>query len=508
MQKNSKQGWKEKLPEVFHWVESLNFTSIQDTEKSAHHIVGVRSDSEDPSAYEIDAPSLSKTIKDKIKNYCSSFGWRPRQGVLSVCVEECWFILVPTSSLNVEASQKARQLGMDAGNYLRSLEVKTAILCSSSELSTLDMWEGFAHSYYSLESFKASGNGSFTFPEKVKFLSEEHGPEKEEAYKATVCGSLITRALCDSPPNWLNSEKFAELAVAMANELGIRCEIKGKKDLEELGMGSFLSVAKGTSIEPKLIVFEIEGKNPDKKVALIGKGLTFDAGGISLKPSAGMDQMKYDMCGGGAVFGTAYALSKIKPQTNVVCMIGAVENMPYNEATRPGDVVTAMNGKTVEILNTDAEGRLVLIDLLHYAEIKYKPEMMIDIATLTGAVIIALGHVGSGMMTNSEKLAEYMKEQTKKIGEPLWHLPMWPELDKEVKSVAADFKNITVNSVGAKSLSAGSFLKAFVKDTPWAHLDIAGTAWDCRATGYPSSGSSAFGMKTLLHAALNFRGLD
>jgi leucyl aminopeptidase len=247
-----------------------------------------------------------------------------------------------------------------------------------------------------------------------------------------------------------------------------------------------------------MIVIEIAGANPNETVALIGKGLTFDSGGISLKPGLGMGEMKYDMSGGAAVLGAAYFLGSVRPKSKVVCIIGAVENMPGPTATRPGDVVVAMNGKTIDVQNTDAEGRLVLCDLLHYANVTYKPTLMVDIATLTGAVLHALGHAGAALMSNDQHTADHVLKTAREQGEPFWQLPLWPELEKEVKGECSDLANIAKPNVQAGTIIGGIFLAEFVGSTKWVHLDIAGTGWGCRATGFPAAGGSSFGLRTMV----------
>lgn len=288
----------------------------------------------------------------------------------------------------------------------------------------------------------------------------------------------------------------------------MKCQILNKEQIAKLGMGSFISVSNGSNFEPRLIRIEIDGRDSSKTVALVGKGLTFDSGGTSLKPALGMGEMKYDMSGGAAVLATAHYLAKNKPATNVVCLIGAVEkNILSAGATRPSDVVKSMSGKTIEILNTDAEGRLVLCDVMHYARTEFKPALMIDIATLTGAVLYALGHAGAGLMVNDQKAADYVSKVARDVGEPLWQLPMWPELEKEVKSEVADLANIAKPSVLAGTILAATFLREFAGDTPWAHVDIAGTAVGCAATGYPSGGASAYGVRLLAGACMQFEKL-
>ncbi len=506
MEKRSQGQWRDLLPAVYSWIGSARFQYTQEPNSGAHHIIGVHADSTRPEKYELDAPGLSPELRKALKEHGSQLGWRPQAGPLLLSLQGSSYILLAISSLRVNNVQKARQLGADAANFLRNLSVEAVVICASKELNVLNVWDGLVQSFYSLESFKGAMEEKFSLPKRMAFLGYEAKPDVEKKYRIMAQANALVRMISDAPANWLNSEKFAEIASQVADELGIACEIKGRSEIQALGMGSFASVAKGTKVDPKLIVLEVKGKDTSKTIALLGKGLTFDSGGLSLKSPSGMEQMKYDMAGGAAVLGAAYVLSQIQPPTNVVCIIGAVENMPFDNATRPGDIVQAMNGKTIEIINTDAEGRLVLADLLHYAATRYKPEFMVDAATLTGVVITALGHAGSGLFANSQALANHLLKVSEKMGEPLWQLPMWPELEKELKSTVADYKNTSVDATGAKACVASIFLKGFVGETSWAHLDIAGTAWDCKASGYPTSGASGFGLRTLTQACLDFTG--
>ncbi|MBI2602314.1 MAG: leucyl aminopeptidase [Deltaproteobacteria bacterium] len=501
-----KENWQNFLPSIHSWIEQTEFLHCKDPVPNAHHVVLVQPSADNPSAFELDAPHLSASLRQRVKEQGTKVGWTPKAGNLILSVDNASFVLVPAKGLQVSTAQKGRQAGLDAAASLKFLGVETLVCCEGQNIRALDIWDGLSQGYYAVDEFKAEKTTS-KVPGKVYILGPETNKSLQKHYIAMGKAQCLVRALGDSPPNWLNSEKFAEIASAMSGQMGVRCKIQGREEIEVMGMGAFHSVAKGTYTDPKLITIEIEGRDRTRTIALAGKGLTFDSGGISLKDPKGMDQMKYDMCGGAAVLGTAYFLSQVQAPTNVVCIIGAVENLPGNQASRPGDIVQAMNGKTIEILNTDAEGRLVLADLLHYAVSNYHPEFVVDIATLTSAVVIALGHVGSGLMSNSDRLTQFLLQGAETLGEPLWHLPLWPELDEEIKSVVADYKNITTESVGAKSLSAGSFLKAFVGKTPWGHLDIAGTAWDCKATGFPKEGASSVGLRTLTRACLDFETL-
>jgi len=316
-------------------------------------------------------------------------------------------------------------------------------------------------------------------------------------------GAVFARDLGNQAPNLLTPAVMARQAKRLA---GGRLAVKvlNEKAMEKLGMGSLLGVSRGSSQPAKLIVFEYKAPGAKGNVAVIGKGLTFDSGGISIKPSARMDEMRYDMCGGGAVMGLFHALSKgalgvHKPKKNIIGVIAAVENMPDADAQRPGDVVTAMDGQTIEVLNTDAEGRLVLADAICYAKKFYKPEMMCDLATLTGAVVVALGHEMAGVMGNDQKLIDALIDAGDASDEPLWQLPLWQCHKDQIKTKFADVANLNSPAHGNGSTAGGAFLSYFAGETPWAHLDIAGAAWGGVAKDYYKSGASGTAVRTLLN---------
>ena len=298
---------------------------------------------------------------------------------------------------------------------------------------------------------------------------------------------------------------MAELSVEIADDCDeMESEIIDVKDFVKMGFGSFYGVAKASPLPAKMILIKYSGGNKsDKPLALVGKGLTFDTGGISLKPPTKMDEMKFDMCGSGTVLGVMKAVSELKPKLNIIFAIGATENMPGGNAMRPGDIVTAYNGKTIEVLNTDAEGRLVLADVLSYVVEKYKPEAMIDFATLTGAVLVALGDRASGVMGNDEKLMNLIKSSSEYTGERVWELPLWKEYSKDIKSNIADIKNLGRGRL-AGTISAGVFLKEFVGDTPWVHMDIAGTAWGPKEPAYmPRNGATGVAVRLIYNLIEN-----
>jgi leucyl aminopeptidase len=316
--------------------------------------------------------------------------------------------------------------------------------------------------------------------------------------------------MANEPGNAWTPVKFAEFGQQLAKEHDLQCEIIEKAEMEELGMGGILGVNQGSAQPPKLVILRYQGaeaktaptQNPT--LMLVGKGLTFDAGGISLKPSQGMQDMKYDMCGGAAVINAMQAIAEEKPKgVNVIALIPATENLPASTALKPGDIITHFGGRTSEIINTDAEGRLILADALAYGIKTWKPDAVIDLATLTGAVIVGLGHHRTGLLATDDALAEQILVAGDQAGEPLWRLPLGPEYSKQIKSRVADIKN--TGGKGAGTITAAAYLQEFVGDTPWAHLDIAGTAWNFTEKSYIPKGPSGIAVRTLLHLVRHWK---
>ncbi len=308
---------------------------------------------------------------------------------------------------------------------------------------------------------------------------------------AIAQGSALSKQLGNMPANYATPTHLGNIAKQLAKEYGFKVQVLERKQIAALKMNSFLSVAKGSTEPPRFIVLEYKGDTgkTSAKAAptvLVGKGITFDSGGISLKPGAGMDEMKYDMCGAASVLGTFKVLGELKPNIHVVGLIAACENMPAGNANKPGDIVTTMNGLTIEILNTDAEGRLILCDALTYAE-RYKPAAVVDMATLTGACVVALGHHHSGLFANNDALAQELQTAGKAQQDTAWRMPLDTEYNEQLKSNFADLANI--GGMPAGSVTAACFLSKFTEKYPWAHLDIAGTAWKSGtnkgATGRP-----------------------
>jgi len=309
-------------------------------------------------------------------------------------------------------------------------------------------------------------------------------------------GVFLTRDLVSEPPNTLFPEEFANRASELA-KLGVEVNVLGEAEMTKLGMGALVGVGQGSERESKLVSMKWQGGAPgDPWLAVVGKGVTFDTGGISLKPGAGMEEMKFDMAGAGCVTGLMHALAARKAKANIVGVIGCVENMPSHNAQRPGDVVTTMSGQTIEVINTDAEGRLVLADALYYTVKTFKPKQVIDLATLTGAIIVALGSYQAGLFSNDDDLAATLTAAGKATGEELWRMPLGDRYDKDINSDIADMKNVG-KAREAGSTAGAILLQRFVEGTPWAHLDIAGTAWTKSDEAVTPKGATGYGVRLL-----------
>ncbi|MEN9289590.1 MAG: hypothetical protein RL317_1213 [Pseudomonadota bacterium] len=326
-------------------------------------------------------------------------------------------------------------------------------------------------------------------------------------YSALVQGVALTRELVTEPANVIYPETFVERCQRL-KDAGVEIEVLGEAEMRAAGMGALLGVAQGSVREPKLLVMRWDGTNgaQQKPVVFVGKGVTFDTGGISLKPPAGMEDMKWDMGGAGAVAGAMLALAGRKAKAHVVGVCGLVENMPDGNAQRPGDVVTSMSGQTIEVINTDAEGRLVLCDAMTWVQKRFQPEYMVDLATLTGAMIISLGHEYGGLFANDDGLADKLTAAGKAVGDPLWRFPIGPAYDKLIDSPIADMKNVGPREGG--SITAAQFLQRFVDEgVKWAHLDIAGMVWASKPGAVWDKGATGFGVRLLdRFVADNFEG--
>ena len=377
----------------------------------------------------------------------------------------------------------------EAVSYLTELPVKkheVEWMVEQATVVTLD-------ALYRFDRFKSKVDDPLRGPRKLTLAvprrSDLADGEKGLARGLAIgAGMALAKDLGNLPGNVCTPSYLAEEARNMAQSLGAEAEILDRAAIEVLGMGSFLSVAKGSVQDPHLIVLKHWGAKDrnDAPVALVGKGITFDSGGISLKPGEGMDEMKFDMCGAATVLGAFKAAVEMKLPINLVAVVPTCENMPSGGAVKPGDIVTSMSGQTIEVLNTDAEGRLILCDALTYTE-RFNPSCVVDVATLTGACVVALGHIATGLYSNQDALARELAAAGEEVGDRAWHMPLWEEYQEMIKSPFADMANIGGRPGG--SVTAACFLSRFAKSYDWAHLDIAGTAWksgkEKGATGRP-----------------------
>jgi len=366
---------------------------------------------------------------------------------------------------------------MDAVLFLPELSVKSREL----DWKVQQAVEAAAETIYSFDQFKSKKDASRRPLKKLVFNVPQRrdladGEKAIARAMAITNGVKVTRDLGNLPSNVCTPTYLAERAQELAKgNKSLKCLVIDESELKKMGAGAFVAVSQGSDQPGKMIVMEYNGgKSGQAPIVLIGKGVTFDTGGISIKPSDGMDEMKYDMCGAATVMGVMTALTQMQLPVNVIGMMAAAENMPSGKATRPGDVVTTLSGQTVEILNTDAEGRLVLCDALTYAE-RFDPDCVIDIATLTGACIIALGHHATGLLSNHNPLANDLLDAGETTGDRAWRLPLWDDYQEQLDSPVADFSNLGGRPAG--TITAACFLSRFAKKFHWAHLDIAGTAW-------------------------------
>lgn len=399
-------------------------------------------------------------------------------------------------------------LGGKINKHLNAIRAKVAFVAVESRIDNFARSDIAANLAYGA---KLASYGFYKYFTKKKddekpslkqlTIMLDNGDAAKKEYKtleSIVEGVFLTRDLVSEPPNVLNPETYAEKCKDL-KKVGVKVNVLDEKDMQKLGMNALLGVGQGSDIGSRLVVMEWKGapKGADQTpIAFVGKGVTFDTGGISLKPSDGMEEMKYDMAGSGAVVGLMYALASRKAKVNAVGVIGLVENMPGGRAQRPSDVVTSMSGQTIEVLNTDAEGRLVLADALWYTQDKFKPRFMIDLATLTGAIVVALSNQYAGLFSNNDELSARLSKAGEATAEKVWRFPMGKEYDKMIDSKTADMQNIS-NFKGGGSITAAHFLQRHVNKTPWAHLDIAGMAWTKKPFDVVPEGATGFGVRLL-----------
>jgi len=405
-------------------------------------------------------------------------------------------------SAAASAARKARDLGVGRALFLLPLPAsgdgKGAFSLSESaglitEGALIGSYRFTEYKTVGLEKYRALGELVLLLP------ADSDAGEAERACaraRARAAGVNWARDLASTPANLLTPTALADAAEQMAGEEGLTFRRMDRDECARLGMNAFLSVAQGSRQPPWFLTLEYAGAGGGSPTyALVGKGLTFDAGGISLKPPLNMHEMKYDMCGAAAVLGVMKCLRSLKVPQRVVAAVPATENLPGGGATKPGDLVRSFSGKTIEILNTDAEGRLALADALSYVIRTYKPAAVVDLATLTGAVLHALGHYGAAVLSNDDELNRQIEAASRESGERTWRLPLWEEFPDHLKGEVADLKNIGDANAGAGTIAGGVFLKEFVGETPWAHIDIAGSAWWDKDRPLLPKGPSGFGVR-------------
>ncbi len=403
------------------------------------------------------------------------------------------------------ASLRAREMG------LRTLAAAATSFSYKMEDTTIHdvgeaIVEGALLALYKFSKYKVMESNNSKYIEEIRLVEGDKnkvGEVEKGVEQGKVISESVTfvRDLINSPANEMTPSILAEVAKKVAKVNRIRCTILSKRQIERLGMGAYLGVAKGSQEPPKFIILEYNGsKRGDKPMVIVGKAITFDSGGISLKPSEGMGKMKYDMAGGAITIGVVRAASLLHLPLNLIGLLPATENMPGGAASRPGDILHSMSGRTIEIVSTDAEGRLALSDALYYAT-RYKPRWIIDIATLTGACVIALGEHAIGMLGNDKELKERLTKAGDKTWERVWEMPLWDEYIEQIKSPIADMKNS--GGKGGGVITAAGFLSKFVEGYPWAHLDIAGIAWNDTDKSYIPAGASGVGVRLLVQLLID-----
>jgi len=406
---------------------------------------------------------------------------------------------------SAKAAQHVRNLGLPS--FSASLIAGDLDTFSPGEIAQA-MVEGILLGLYQFTVYKTEVVDSSRSIREFTILEED--PRRfNEIQKGIHLGKILAEAtnlardLGNYPSNDVTPTRLSELANGIAVEQGLKCKVLDKPQMEALGMGALLGVSRGSQEPAKFIILNYQGeKSNSQPIALVGKTITFDTGGISIKPSEKMEQMKYDMMGGASVMCAIKAAAQLKLPVNIVGFLPATENMPSGTAIKPGDIIRTLSGKTVEVINTDAEGRLILADALTYA-LRYRPTAILDLATLTGACTVALGHHAIGLLGNNVDLLNRVKKSAQATGERVWELPLWEEYSDQIKSDIADIKN--VGGRGGGTITAAAFLSKFVSDYPWAHLDIASTAWADEARSYIPKGPTGIGVRLLANFLMDFK---
>ncbi len=433
-------------------------------------------------------------------NQLHTFGKTPAKKIL----------FVGLGNKNEFNTEKSRLISGKIIQYVREFKIKefSIIPFDSSNIIIESLLEGIFLSSYSFEKFKSVKEKNIISKISILINSSPKSFQQIIDRIAIICQSVNeAREISNLPPNECTPEHLSKIALNIKNK-EIEIKIFNIDALKDIGLNGIVSVGSGSINSPKLIVIEYKGtKNEEKPILLVGKAVTFDSGGVSLKPSEKMDEMKFDKCGGVNVISIMKSLTALKIKKNVIGLIPAVENMPSHSSYRPSDIINMYNGKSVEVLNTDAEGRLILADALSFGIKQYNPKLIIDMATLTGACIIALGSNVAGLIGNDEKLIKKIIETSKNTDEKMWELPLFEEYHEQIKSKNADIKNIGGRAGGA--ITAAAFLSNFVGTVPWVHLDIAGTAWNQEGSlpkSYNPPGATGFGIRTVIKFIMDKEG--
>ncbi|MBI5196985.1 MAG: leucyl aminopeptidase [Nitrospirae bacterium] len=417
-------------------------------------------------------------------------------------------ILIGLGKRDALETEKIRQASGSVSRKIRDLGLRE-FTTSTQAIGRKDLTPGSAAQalaegaflgLYRFSKYRVKEKNNFKELSRIQLVEErkEVGEVKTGVRKGEIIAgaTCFSRDLVNHPANDMTPTILSQVAVRMASKTGVRCRVLAKREVQRLGMGAFLGVARGSEEPPKFIILEYwGGKRGEKPIVVVGKSITFDSGGISIKPSEGMEKMKYDMSGGAATLGLLQAAAQLRLPVNLVGLLPATENLPSGTATKPGDVLKSMGGWTIEVVNTDAEGRLVLADALSYA-LRYKPAAIIDIATLTGACVVALGSQAIGMIGNNEELKKSIRQAGEETRERVWEMPLWDEYHEQIRSPIADIKNTGGREGGM--ITAAAFLSKFVEEYPWVHLDIAGVAWKEKDSPYIPKGGVGVGVRLLV----------
>jgi len=448
---------------------------------------------------------ISKTIKDNV-SFSSEFGEVKIINCLNKNGEIRYLFIIGTGNEKKLQNFSIEELGgkilLSATNLkISDVSILTRAIGEFDKTIVASMiGSGAFLASYKFDKYFTKQKNKFAV-KNIEILTDNIDTSSQvfNAKKSIGLGVFLTRDYVSEPPNILYPESYSARIVKDFESLDVDIEILGEREMKNLGMGALLGVGQGSNHESQLVVMKYNGGNEDTApIALVGKGVTFDSGGISIKPSANMWDMKYDMAGSAAVVGTIKALALKKSKVNIVGVIGLVENMPSGTAQRPSDVVTTMSGQTAEVLNTDAEGRLVLADAIWYTQDKFKPQCVIDLATLTGAIVVALGNSFAGCFSNNDELADKLIKSGYKVNEKLWRMPLHKDYDDMLKSDIADVANISTPGGSAGSSTAAHFIGRFIKEGAiWAHLDIAGLAWEKKGASICPKGATGYGVRLL-----------